>query len=189
MGRLKLELLGLPCARHGERRVRQSAVPADVDAPLVGRLTEHARLVGVYRTARRGRTQVVLLEGEPGIGKTRLANAFLRWATAHGAGVLQGRAFAPGNAVPYHPIVEALRGWLVNEENPRGVLSDVWLAELARLLPEARERYPDLPDSPSLAESDARNRLYESVARLGQSLAKRAPLIFLVDDLHWADAA
>src|SRR5204863_7298880 len=68
------------------------------------------------------------------------------------------------------------------------LLSDSWLAELSRLLPELRDRYPDLPP-PTADETTARVRLFEAVARLGQALAERAPVILFVDDVHCADAA
>jgi predicted ATPase len=64
-----------------------------VDAPLVGRAAEHGRLVAALRAVTRGGPRVVSIEGEPGIGKTRLTSEFLRWASAQGADVLHGRAF------------------------------------------------------------------------------------------------
>src|SRR5690606_28876937 len=68
------------------------------------------------------------------------------------------------------------------------LLSDLWLAELSQLLPELRERYPDLP-APSAQLGPAQAHLFEAVTRLGQALAQRAPLLFFVDDLQWVDAA
>jgi predicted ATPase len=68
------------------------------------------------------------------------------------------------------------------------LLPDVWLAELSRLLPELRERYPDLPP-PATDEKLARARLPEAVTRLGQALAQRSPVALLIDDLQWADDA
>jgi DNA-binding SARP family transcriptional activator len=157
--------------------------------PLVGRATEHMMLVAAYRSARRGQLQAVAIEGEPGIGKTRLAHEFLAWATAQGADVLQGRAFETGGQLPYQPVVEALRGRLAREADPRQLLGDTWLAELSRLLPELADRLPDLPAPLALSEAEARTRLFEAVARAGQALADRAPLVLFVDDLQWADAA
>ncbi len=99
----------------------------------------------------------MLLTGEAGIGKTRLAIEFLGWAAAHGADVLQGRAFETGGQVPYQALVEALRSRVEQENAPEDLLSDTWLAELSRLLPELRDRYPDLP-SPARDEATARIR-------------------------------
>src|SRR6266436_3566136 len=159
-----------------------------LDSPLLGRTTELSTLIKVYHTAQRGQTQVVLLEGEVGIGKTRLATEFLAWAEMEGADVLQGQAFETGGQLPYRPMIEALRPRIERENAPDDLLSDTWLAELLHLLPELGDRYTDLPASAG-DTSVARNRLFEAVARLGQALATRAPLVVFIDDVHWADAA
>ncbi len=159
-----------------------------LDGPLLGRTAEVSTLIKLYHSAQRGQTQVVLLEGEVGIGKTRLASEFLAWAEVEGADVLQGQAFETGGQLPYRPVIEALRPRIERENAPDDLLSDVWLAELARLLPELYDRYPDLP-APTADRSVARTRLFEAVARLLQALAARTPLVVFIDDLQWADAA
>jgi predicted ATPase len=131
---------------------------------------------------------VVSIEGEPGIGKTRLTSKFLRWASAQGTDVLHGRAFEAAGRVPYQPLVDALRPRVERENAPEDLLSDVWLAELSRLLPELRERYPDLVGT-SGDEAAARTRLSEAVARLVLAFSERAPVALWLDDLQWADAA
>jgi DNA-binding SARP family transcriptional activator len=158
------------------------------ESPLLGRTTELSTLIKVYHSAQRGQTQVVFLEGEAGIGKTRLATEFLAWAAVEGADVLQGRAFESGGHLPYQPVIEALRPRIERENAPEDLLSDIWLAELTRLLPELRDRYPDLP-APLGDKSVARNRLFEAVARLGQALAARTTLVLFIDDMQWADTA
>src|SRR5213082_3405689 len=130
----------------------------------------------------------MLLVGEAGIGKTRLASEWLAWARAQGAEVLGGQAFEMGGRLPYQPLVEALRPRLEAENAPEDLLEDLWLAELSRLLPELRVRYPDLP-APTQDELTAKIRLFEAVARLLEALAKRAPLVLFVDDLQSADEA
>src|SRR5216683_1631763 len=175
--------------RRKEAPTRAAALsPAMLlDGPLLGRTTELSTLIKLYHMAQRGRTQVVLLEGEMGIGKTRLATEFLAWAEMEGADVLQGQAFETGGQLPYRPLIEALRPRIERENAPDDLLSDTWLAELARLLPELCDRYPDLPD-PVGDKSVARNRLFEAVARLGQALAARTMLVLFIDDVQWADA-
>jgi DNA-binding SARP family transcriptional activator/tetratricopeptide (TPR) repeat protein len=158
-----------------------------LEAPLVGRAFQFGQLVEAYHLARAGGPQVIILQGEAGIGKPRLAAEFLGWAAAQGASVLQGRAFETGGALPYQLVVEALRGGLSDPAVLRGRLTDIWLSELARLLPELREAFPDLVVRP--AEDAAQAQLFEAVTRLGETLARRAPLVLFLDDIQWAEAA
>jgi predicted ATPase len=112
---------------------------------LLGRSAAFRQLVGGFQQARAGQPQAVLVMGEAGIGKTWLASEFVAWSRAQGAEVLRGHAFEMGGRLPYQPLVEALRERLEAENAPEDLLEDVWLAELSRLLPELRVRYPDLP--------------------------------------------
>ncbi|HET8846672.1 MAG TPA: AAA family ATPase, partial [Ktedonobacteraceae bacterium] len=162
------------------------SLAALLDGPLLGRTAELSTLIKLYHAAQHGQAQAVLLEGEMGIGKTRLASEFLAWAEIEGADVLQGQAFDSGGQLPYRPVVEALRPRIERENAPDDLLSDTWLAELARLLPEVGDRYPDLLAG-TAQYSVARHRLFEAVVRLGQALAERAPLVFFIDDVQWAD--
>jgi DNA-binding SARP family transcriptional activator len=151
-----------PTARHDSTGL--------VEGPLVGRSNEFVRLVESYHAARQGSGRVAVVRGEAGIGKTRLAGELAAWATGRGGDVLNGRAFQAGGRLPYQPLVDALRPRIERENAPEDLLSDVWLAELSRLLPELRERYPDLPPlAPD--EMTTRTRLYEAVVRLVESLA------------------
>jgi DNA-binding SARP family transcriptional activator len=158
-----------------------------VEGPLVGRTDEYSQLVETFYRTTQGQTLVVILTGEAGIGKTRLAKEFLHWAAAHGADVLQGGAFETGGRLSYQPLVESLRSRIERENAPDDLLSDTWLAELSRLLPELRDRYPDL-QAPEGDEATARNRLFEAMSRLGHALAKRTPVVLFIDDVQWADA-
>ena len=81
-----------------------------------------------------------------------------------------------------------MRPRLEQEAAPTALLSSVWLTELSRLLPELRDRSPDLP-VPGGDEAAARTRLFEAIARLGRALSVRAPLVLFIDDVQWADVA
>jgi DNA-binding SARP family transcriptional activator len=155
---------------------------------FAGRTAEHQALVARYRRAAAGQPQVVILRGEAGIGKTRLAREFLAWATAQGAEVLQGGAFESGSHMPFQPLTEALRRWLDRENAPKDLLGETWLSLLCQLLPELCERYPELPSAPQGARTD-RTRLFEAFVRLTLALAHRVPLVLWVDDAQWADSA
>lgn len=165
----------LPTARHPEM-------------PLVGRSREHRLLAATFRAATGAATRVAGLEGGAGAGKTHLASHFLKWAAAEGADVLSGRAFEAGGRVPYHSLVQALRTRMEEENAPEDLLSDNWLTELSWLLPELRDRYPDLPVPPGDGIA-ARTRLFESIVRFVQSLAQRKPVVLFLDDVHWIDVA
>src|SRR5437588_192826 len=189
-----VEHIRATAARRGNSPARPSTTttenqpPSELAAPLVGRTAAFTQLVGRYQQARRGQPQVVLLVGEAGIGKTRLATEFVAWVKAQGADALSGQAFEMGGRLPYQPLVEALRQRLEAENAPEDLLEDLWLAELSRLLPELRLRYPDLP-APTEDELANKVRLFEAVARLVDALARSAPLVLLLDDLHWVDGA
>jgi DNA-binding SARP family transcriptional activator len=175
--------------RHPEpQRMPRAFVSGSLQMPLVGRATELMALRQRYAQVCAGRSQVVILEGEAGIGKSRLAHEFLAWAAAQGADVLEGRAVELRGAVPYMALVEALRPRMERENAPDDLLDGIWLARLARLLPELRERYPDLSGA-SGADADDAACLYEAVVRLIQALAMQRPLVLVLDDLQWADPA
>src|SRR5918998_2815771 len=177
-----------PRSARGSHQPRSQPPASPLARPLVGRADEFTGLVELYHTASQGSTQVAVLQGEAGIGKTRLATEFLAWAVAQGAEVLQGRAYETAAGLPYQPLVDALRPRLEHEATPTALLSPIWLTELSRLLPELRDRSPDLPH-PGGDEAAARTRLFEALARLGRALSVRAPLVLFIDDVQWADVA
>jgi DNA-binding SARP family transcriptional activator len=171
-----------PCPAPGQS-------PANLlDAPLLGRTAEFGTLIECYQRVHAGQPELVLLQGETGIGKTRLATEFVGWAQAQGADVLVGRALQTGRQLPYQSLIDVLRRQLEQEHAPDDLLSAVWLTELSRLLPELRDRYPDLP-IPSTDEALGHHRLFEATARLVQLWAARRPLVLLLDDMQWADTA
>src|SRR6266568_3856276 len=166
----------------------ESGPPSQFVSPLLGRAKAFRLLVESFQRVRARQPQAVLVVGEAGIGKTRLAEEFVAWSRAQGADVLRGHAFEIGGRLPYQSLVEALRERLEAENAPDDLLEDMWLAELSRLLPELQVRYPDLP-TPTEDELIAKGRLFEAVAQLLGALAQRAPLVLLVDDLQWVDEA
>ena len=173
---------------HHATAPAESRPPSELVAPLVGRVSALSQIVGCYQQAQQGQPQAVLVTGEAGIGKTRLAREFVAWARAQGAEVLSGQAYEAGGRLPYQLLVEALRPRLEEENAPEDLLDGLWLAELSRILPELRVRCPNLP-TPTEDELAAKLRLFEAVARLLDALAQRGPLVLLLDDLHWVDGA
>jgi DNA-binding SARP family transcriptional activator/tetratricopeptide (TPR) repeat protein len=153
-----------------------------LESRLVGRVGEFQRLVAGFHGAAQRQPSVIVLSGEPGIGKTRLAQEFLNWTQARGATTLQSRAFE-GGTLAYQSIADALRC----VRGLEALLSPVWLAELSRLLPELLD-IPNLP-APINDEALGRSRVFEAVSRVLGTLANRSTLVWFLDDAQWADAA
>jgi len=184
-------------AANGDDESRaQIELPAELllraDAPLIGRQEELAELDRIWSVAgaashngERGR--FVLLTGDPGIGKTRLVAEIARRAHEAGAFVLAGRS--PEEAlVPYQPFVEAIRHYVVNV--PSGELrvsAREYGSELSRLVPELRRRAPELPPPFEGDPETERYRLFEAVVGMLNAIAATAPVLLVLDDLHWAD--
>jgi tetratricopeptide (TPR) repeat protein len=151
--------------------------------PLVGRAPEWARLTSLWRATEGGRAQLVLVSGEPGIGKTRLVEELRTWCAHRGAVTAEARSYAAEGALPYRPVVTWLRSEPFREQ--LGQLNRAHLTELARLLPELLVDVPGLERPESLPEPDQRQRLFDAVARV--ILAPRGPLLIVADDLQWCD--
>jgi predicted ATPase/DNA-binding SARP family transcriptional activator len=158
--------------------------PSSDALPFIGRDAELRQLRELTTSHR-----FVLIEGEPGIGKTRLAEAFIQSFTGL---ALVGTAHELEQSLPYQPVIEALRGLLRQPDWPAFqadlTLPPVWRTEVARLVPEliggVGQSVPAAP-LPSANES----RLWEALNQLLLELARRRPLALLLDDLHWADAS
>lgn len=155
------------------------------DSSLIGRTAEWRTLEQAWRVVRRGEGRIVLLQGEAGVGKSRLADEFVRHVVAQGATVLRGRGYDASAAIPFAPLVEALRGAL-NAPGLAGTPPE-WLAEAARLLPELRQRFPGLPPAEPRPGASEAWRVFEGVAQMLAALAAEQPVVVTMDDLHWCD--
>ena len=159
-----------------------------VQGRLVGRQTELEVLRRHWLEAQQGHAQMVLLSGEPGVGKTRLASELTAYARLHGAAVFQGGCYEYEAKVPYLPFVEALRDW-VHDQSTEGLQEQLGdsATELAKLAPEIDTRLGPLAPNPSLDPDQERLRMYDHFARFLQNLSTAKGLLFFIDDLHWAD--
>jgi DNA-binding CsgD family transcriptional regulator len=171
--------------RHVARRVSSPE--------FVGRTEELAALEGALRRAGAGDAAAVFVAGESGVGKTRLMRELERRATAAGARVLRGDCVAFGaGELPYAPIAGALRD-AVRQLGLSALQDLVGPArdELARLVPELRAAEPaGAEPAPGLAatgEPLAQARLFGALRGLLDRLAAQAPVVLVVEDLHWAD--
>ena len=155
---------------------------------FVGRDAEIAALASGLDVAFAGRGRLFLLVGEPGIGKSRLADELVAIARARGARVLVGRAWEAGGAPAYWPWVQALRAHVRNSDPAtlRTELGDR-AAELAQLLPEIRAVLRDVDQPPAPESESARFRLFEAVSSFLLAGAEDHPIVVVLDDLHVAD--
>ena len=156
---------------------------------FVGRERELAELAGGLDDAFARRGRLFLLAGEPGIGKSRLADELIAHAHARGARVLVGRCWEAGGAPAYWPWVQSLRAY-VRETEPGALRAQLGAgaADLAQIVPELREQYPDLPEPRPLEPEAARFRLFDAAAEFLRRASDRRPLVVFLDDLHAADA-
>lgn len=198
--RLARDLQGTPSAPlHAlRRRIEQDGVDrrhvGDADgaqvpsfhARLVGRERQWRTLAAAWRAVAGGAGRVVMLEGEVGVGKTRLAEEFVRWTRTEGATVLHGRGYDPKAGIPYGPVVEALRD-AVEAPGLAGTAPE-WLTEVTRLLPELRRRFPGLAEPAAPTDAAERWRLFEAIAQVLLALAAEHPTVILVDDLQYCDS-
>ena len=157
------------------------------DLALVGRKTEWSLLLSAWRAACAGKAQIILLTGEAGIGKTRLAEELIAWVTRQGAAAAAARCYAGSRALAYAAVAE----WLNDPAlRPRlAALNDVWLGEVARILPALLAEHPNLAPPGPLTEAWQRTRLFQALARaaLGPTPGQSDPLLLFLDDLQWAD--
>ena len=157
--------------------------------PMVGREEPRTAAVEAIEGALSGRGVTLLVEGEPGIGKTRLLEAMAEDANWRGFGVLWGEALQGDAARSYHPVASALAGALsrLRSEQLAAQVDGLWLGELARLVPGLRELLPDVPPVAALEPSEEAGRMREAIARTMVGLGRITPHLLILDDFQWAD--
>jgi len=161
------------------------------EAVFVGRQREMASLHAALAEALSGRGRLVMLAGEPGIGKTRTAQELSVYATQRGAQVFWGRCYENPGAPPYWPWVQIIRSY-VRERDAEQIRAEMGgaAADIAEIVPDVRHALPDLPSAPSLTDPEqARFRLFDSVTTFLINAARGQPLVLALDNLHWADRA
>ncbi|MEK6280717.1 MAG: protein kinase [Acidobacteriota bacterium] len=156
---------------------------------LVGRVTELAEVRDLWRRAREGRGHAVLLSGEPGAGKTRLAREITVQAALDGAVVLTGGCYEYEATTPYLPFVEAFRCWVREQKDDAALCSilgdSAW--QIAKLAPEIEHRLGPCEDCPALPPHEERLLFFDAAVKVFANLAREKGLLFYADDLHWAD--
>jgi DNA-binding SARP family transcriptional activator len=149
-------------------------------APLVGRDREWDRALAAWRVAAAGQPRLLVIAGDAGIGKTRLAQQLLDWGGRQGIVTAAARCYAAEGDLAYAPVTSWLRSDALHANLDR--LAPEWRGELARLVPESLpKRFVGRPGP--LTEGWQRQRLFEALARA--VLATGRPIMLLIDDLQW----
>ena len=155
---------------------------------FVGRQQEMGQLTAALEGAISGRGRLVMLAGEPGIGKTRTAQELAAHAQTLGAQVLWGRCYEGEGAPPYWPWVQPIRAY-VQQASAEQLTAEMGpgAADIAEIVAEVRDKLRDLKTPPALEPEQARFRLFDSITTFFKNAAQSRPLMLVLDDLHWAD--
>src|SRR4051812_43410690 len=162
-------------------------MPELASRQLFGREHELAVLGNALAGALRGNGQVVWISGEPGIGKTRLADEIATRASSHGATAVWGRCVDGEGAPPYWPWTECVRALVRTATVPESAVPASALHRLAALVPELGERAAGSARSFPLKTASDRYHLCDGVRTFLQLAASRAPLVLILEDVHQAD--
>jgi DNA-binding SARP family transcriptional activator len=177
--------LGLPPDQEAQDQYIRLKNPIQREKPvtprvlLVGRQAEWRKLQAQWRRAAGGNPQAVLVTGEAGIGKTRLVEELVQWASLQGLRTAVAHCYPAEGRLPYAPVVS----WLRSRPLPR--LENVWLTELSRLLPEVLSTHPNLAPPQPLTEAWQRQRMFEALARA--ALGEQRASLLVIEDIHWCD--
>lgn len=148
--------------------------------------SDFQQLQAAVKHMQEGATKVVVMK--QAYASKVLFVEFANWVKPQNVDLIYGRAYDLAGRVPYQIISDALRERIEQERAPDDLLPDVWLSELSRLVPDLRDRYPDLAMSPT-DNATLSIHLYEAVFRFTSALAQRRPLIWFLDDMQHADGA
>jgi len=162
-----------------------------MQAPFVGREREIAMLTTAVDDTVEGRGRLVMLVGEPGIGKTRTATELARYAERRGAAVYWGRSYEGEGAPPYWIWVQPLRA-IILQSTPEQLANELGrgAAEVTQIVPELRDKLPGIP-APSVVDSpeQAQFRLFDAVSTFLRQASARRPVLLVLDNLHAAPAS
>jgi DNA-binding SARP family transcriptional activator/DNA polymerase III delta prime subunit len=173
----------------------RSAAPQPPQMPaapaLVGREREWEQLQSAWRAAVSGHPQMILLAGETGIGKTRLAEELVAWVARQQLTTAAAHCYPTEQTLAYAPAAALLRDPALSQR--LGKLDATWLTEISRLLPELAALHPGLAAPGPMTEPWQRQRLFraltEAILMPASSAApETAPLLLLIDDLQWCDS-
>ena len=174
--------------RRAAGPVEELTAPAAGKTPFIGRESERADLRRFVEEAARGQGSFVLIGGEPGVGKTRISEEVAEEASNRGIMALVGHCPETEAGVPYAPVVEIMEATIrgVSRETLAIAFGDT-APELARMVPELRRIFPDLPPPLELPPEQERRYLFNCFTEFIERASHLQPLLFILEDVHWAD--
>ena len=172
------------------RAVTSQPPQAPAVTALVGREREWAQLQNAWRNAITGHPQMILLVGETGIGKTRLAEELSAWVARQQQTAAAAHCYPTEQTLAYAPVAALLRDPALAQRLAK--LDAAWLTEISRLLPELAVTHPDLAAPGPMTEPWQRQRLFQALTQAILTSAvsassEHAPLLLVIDDLQWCD--
>lgn len=186
----QLQIDAAPLADEDETVTAISAVVPVETSPFVGRANEYGLLTGMIARLTTGMGGNVLIEGEPGIGKSRLLYEVAQYARTHNIPTLTSNCYEIERAMPYQPVIDLMTRALRSiADTELRALAPVSLAELAALVPEIGERVTDLPQLSNDFPEARQARLSRALDQLLEAWRGGRPALMMVDDIQWADDA
>ncbi len=152
---------------------------------LVGRQESWQKILAQWRQTRTGQPHLIVIWGEAGMGKTRLAEELVQWVARRGYLWASSRSYAAQGALVYAPVAEWFGSPMLRPRVEKA--ADLWRVELARLIPDLLAQRPDLPGPGPLAEDWQRRRFYEAMLRTLLPGEGR-PVLLHLDDMQWTDS-
>ncbi len=180
-GRIEGEATPLPPASQAPAATRLPATGSS--APLIGRQREWEQLTEAWRRASEGQPQLVLVGGEAGIGKSRLAEELLQRVGRQGMVTSKARSYQAEGQLSLAPVADWLRSEALRPHLAH--LDPVWLGEVARILPELLSEFPGLPRYEPISEYGQRQRFFQALALAVHTAPP--PVLLFIDDLQWCD--
>jgi DNA-binding SARP family transcriptional activator len=176
-----------PSSRSAASDISRSGSAA-ADRLLIGREREMTRLDTALEQAGRGSGEVLLVLGEPGVGKTRLVEELAIHARSAEAHLAWGRCYEGQGAAAFWPWTQIITA-LFDQGDPETLRAalGVGAGDIALIVPEVKELVPGVELPPVIDGDAARTRLYDAVSRFFMRLAWHAPLVLAIEDIHWAD--
>ncbi|HVW33346.1 MAG TPA: protein kinase, partial [Acidimicrobiia bacterium] len=169
-------------------REEASALKQLSEGVLVGRESELRELRAAVDSAFAGRGRIVLITGEAGVGKSRLAAECETYANLRGAQLLVGRALEDEGAPPYWPWIQLIRSYVRSHDSQTVAQTmGVGAVHIAQVVPEVRALLPALPDAPLLEPDQARFRFFDAISNFIVEASRVKPMMILLEDLHAAD--